>query len=137
MKFTLSQLTQAGLPATYTDGNDSQAETNFSRALTPAEWYTYLTICNPPAAAALANANAAASIPNWASWTETQVLAWFTTNVDTPLAVAIPASITLVQARSILASMQTIMQAMATAQEAEARMIVALRNSQWPTLQGP
>jgi len=137
VQFTLQQLISAGLPATSTDGNGSAALTEFSRTLTPAEWLVYLQIACPAAAVLLGSPTEAANIPNWATWTETQVLAWFATNVDTPLAVAIPATITLVQARSILASMQSIMQAMAAAQEAEARMIVALRNSQWPTLQGP
>ena len=135
-QFTLQQLIAAGLPAVSTDGNGSIAATTFSRPLTPAEWQTYLTISDPAAAVGEASDTAAANIPNWATWTEAQVLAWFATNVDTPLAATIPATITLVQARSILASLQTIMQAMATADEAKARMIVALRNKTWPNLQG-
>ena len=45
--FTLQDLLNAGLPAVSTDGNDTQANTQFSRPLTPAEWLTYLSIADP------------------------------------------------------------------------------------------
>ncbi len=46
MPFTLQDLTNAGLPAVSTDGNNSKASTQFSRELTPAEWQTYLSIAD-------------------------------------------------------------------------------------------
>jgi hypothetical protein len=45
--FTLQQLLDAGLPATATDGNDSEAVTQFERELTQTEWLTYLRISDP------------------------------------------------------------------------------------------
>lgn len=45
--FTLQDLTNAGLPATSTDGNNAEAHTEFSRELTPDEWRDYLLIADP------------------------------------------------------------------------------------------
>lgn len=71
-----------------------------------------------------ANAKAqAAAIPNWASWTEEEVLTWFDTNITN----ALPAA--------NLAGANVVLGRMATAQRAMARMIVALRNAQYPDLQ--
>ncbi len=53
----------------------------------------------------------AANIPNWATWTETETLAYIDTNVTD------------------LASAKVVIRAMA-------RMIIALRNQEWPELEG-
>jgi hypothetical protein len=63
------------------------------------------------------------AIPNWASWTEAQVMTWFDTNVTNLLPAA------------NLTAANTIMSNMATAQRAMARMLVALRNHEFPDLQ--
>lgn len=65
----------------------------------------------------------AAAIPNWATWDEAQVLTWFDTNITN----ALPAA--------NLAAANVVLGNMATAQRAMARMIVALRNAQYPDLQ--
>lgn len=81
-------------------------------------------------------ATSAAAIPNWATWTEAQVLAWFTTNIDTPLAVPIPTgTLTVAQIKTILQNMQTIMLSMAVVEKNLSRMEVALRNKTFPNLQ--
>lgn len=49
--FTLQNLIDAGLPAISTDGTGKDAITEFSRTLTIAEWYSYLLIADPIAAA--------------------------------------------------------------------------------------
>lgn len=73
----------------------------------------------------MASQTQAQNIPNWASWTETDVLAWFEANVDSLLDLNPPS-----QAQVLAAVRQ-----MRTAQKAMARMIVALRNAQWPQLE--
>lgn len=65
----------------------------------------------------------ASAIPSWAGWTESDVLNWFDTNVTNLLPAA------------NLAAANTIMTNMATAQRAMARMLIALRNKTWPSLQ--
>lgn len=72
---------------------------------------------------------AANNIPNWATWTEAQVLAWFAANIDTPLAAPIPANpMSVQQIRGTLVALVAIIDAQNTAQKAMARMIVALRD---------
>jgi hypothetical protein len=52
-----------------------------------------------------------ASIPNWATWTETEALAWFDANVvDAPTAIQV--------------------------ERALVRLVLALRNKNWPNLEG-
>jgi len=93
----------------------SEAEIAAARAIVEAHNAADLT----PEQAAAARADAvraaadgqAAAIPGWARWTEAEVLAWLDTNVTD------------------LASAKAALKAMA-------RMLVALRNAQWPHLEG-
>lgn len=79
MPFTLQQLIDAGLPAVSTDGLDAEANTQFSRSLTPAEWQTYLTIADPDRAAWSGEYQTALdqldTIANYAAPTNAQVIA--------------------------------------------------------------
>lgn len=67
---------------------------------------------------------AAATIPGWASWTEAQALDWHDTNVAAALPVA-----NLTEANAVLEDL-------ATENRALIRMVLALRNAQWPDLEG-
>ena len=83
----------------------------------------------------------AAAIPDWATWTETEALAWFQTNIADLLA-AIPDIDTLIDtqyqnnAKAIAAQYQKIITAQAQANRALIRMILALRDQIWPGLGG-
>lgn len=82
----------------------------------------------------------AASIPNWASWTEAQVLTWLTDNIGTPLVAgraAVPSPITsFAQVRAIIIGLLDIMDKQYTLEVAQSRMLVALRNKTFPKLEG-
>lgn len=65
----------------------------------------------------------AAAIPNWATWTEAEALAWHDTNIDGQLPVS-----NLTEANAVLADMENELRALV-------RMVVALRNDTWPGLQ--
>lgn len=66
----------------------------------------------------------AKSIPNWATWNEAQTLAWIAGKFD---ATTISNITTLAQAKPV-------MNDMATAITALARMVIALRDHTWPDL---
>lgn len=74
---------------------------------------------------AAAKTNAAA-IPSWATWDEAEVQAWIDGKFDQ----------TTVDAISDLASAKAVIGDMATALRAMARMVIALRDAQWPDLGG-
>ena len=71
----------------------------------------------------VARANAKA-IPAWATWTEDEVNTWITGKFDQPTIGAI----------TNLAEAQVVLGDMATAMRAMARLIIALRDAQWPDL---
>jgi hypothetical protein len=66
----------------------------------------------------------AAAIPAWASWTETEALAWHDTNITNALPVA------------NLAAANVVLDKLATENRALLRMVIALRNQIWSDLQG-
>jgi len=76
------------------------------------------------------------NIPDWATWTQAQAQTWYNANIGTPLQTDIPATVTLVTTRTILASMLTILRAMGTMLWALARLVIALRNKTWPVING-
>lgn len=134
-----SELKAAGLPV---NGTAIEGQTVlFTRPLTDGsngsinEVEIYESIVNPAAYRKSLAMGAAAQIPNWAHWTESQVLDWFQTNIETPLAAPIPANpMTVQQIRAVLVAIVSILGAMVTAMKAMARMIVALRDETWPNL---
>lgn len=79
------------------------------------------------AAQATVQANAkvqASAIPNWATWTEAEALAWHDTNIANALPVA------------NLAAANVVLDRLATENRALVRMVIALRNQVWSDLQG-
>lgn len=74
------------------------------------------------------------NIPQWATWTEEETRAWYDTNIGNPLQTNIPATVNLSNIRPILVDMLTIMRAMGIMLWAMARMLLALRNKNWPNL---
>jgi hypothetical protein len=98
----------------------------------------------PPANKVAARA-AVVSIPSWASWREDEVIAWWETNIHTPLATgraALPATIPFSAAgmtvvRTALIRILDVLDMMATMLWAMARLLVAMRNNVWPNLQNP
>lgn len=122
--FTLQQLLDAGLPATSTDGNGAIAETQFSRPLTPAEWQTYLTIASPSQARHDAAKVTARSIPNWATWTQTQLQAWWDANLAD----------SIVDGFSIPAGVKAMLKAQNAAILRIGQMEIALRDRVFPDL---
>ena len=65
-----------------------------------------------------------ASIPGWASWSESTADAWYQTNVRDPF-----------DAATTFATMKAVVGTIITVQWALIRMIIALRNKTWPNLQ--
>lgn len=78
----------------------------------------------------------AKAVPDWSTWTEAEVLAWFSTNIRTPLATPVPPAntITTAQIRAAIVNIVAVMGKMCDADEAKARMIVAMRDELWPNL---
>ena len=77
----------------------------------------------------------AKTIPNWSTWTETEVLAWLATNIGTPLLTPIPANpMTVQQIRAVLVNIVNIINKQYDAEKSMARMVVALRDNTWPDL---
>ena len=68
----------------------------------------------------------AAAIPNWATWDESEVTAWIAGKFDQ----------TTIDNITNLAEAQVVLGDMATAMRAMARLIIALRDAQWPNLGG-
>jgi hypothetical protein len=66
----------------------------------------------------------AAAIPNWASWTVDEALTWHDTNITNAIPVA------------NLAAANVVLDRLATENRALVRMVIALRNAQYPDLQG-
>jgi hypothetical protein len=83
MSFTLQTLLDAGLPAVSTNGQGGSAATEFSRELSSAEWDTYLAIADPVRAGMLQGQKDTESIPDWASWSQADFLAWHAANIST------------------------------------------------------
>jgi hypothetical protein len=83
---------------------------------------------------------AVADIPDWATWDETQAIAWWEANVHTPLITgraALPATIPFSAAgmtvvRTAIVRILDVLDMMATMLCAMARMLVAMRNNVWP-----
>ena len=116
--FTLQQLLDAGLPAVATDGNDALANTQFERALTDAEWQTYLGIAHSEHAKALQGKADAVNIPQWATWTQAQFLTWYNANI----------SPTQVNAEATLADAKVVQLAMSAELKALGQMVIAQRD---------
>ena len=77
----------------------------------------------------------AQNIPNWATYTEAEALAWMQTNIGTPLATVIPPNpMTVQQIRAVLVVLQNTMNSQYQAEQSMARMIIALRDKTWPNL---
>lgn len=105
---------------------DPENETTVSAALDVIIQQHNPATLTPEQAATVVQVNAkaqAAAIPNWAGWNESEVLAWFDTNITAGLPAA------------NLAAANVVLSNMATAQRAMARMIVALRNNAWADMQ--
>ena len=76
---------------------------------------------------------AAANIPNWATWTAEQALNWHDTNIATPLNNA--PTVTNQNAVQVLQGVLNIMSQIETENRAMVQMILAMRNKLWPRLQ--
>jgi len=82
------------------------------------------------------------NIPGWASWNEDTALDWFSTNVENLISEIpdidglTPAQFTA-NAQAIMAQYQDIITAQATVIKSLARLVIALRNKTWPSLQEP
>lgn len=138
-EFWTTELANVGLPVkrAYKETFDTgeiiiQAE--FTRGLTDVENNLFLSLTNPSAfRKKMARINAA-NIPQWATWTEEEILDWFQTNITTPLDATLPAMTTATQIRNTFLALVDIMKKQNTAQIANARMTAALRDENWPPL---
>jgi hypothetical protein len=82
----------------------------------------------------------AAAIPYWATWNVDSAETWWTDNLDTPLAdartsLAGMATLNLATFKAAMGIILDIMDTMSAMLWALARMVIALRNKQWPNLQ--
>ena len=71
------------------------------------------------------------AIPNWATHTQAEALAWGTTNIGTPLSTArssLPGTLTLATAKTAILNILNVLDKMYTLQVAIIRMLIALRN---------
>jgi hypothetical protein len=74
---------------------------------------------------------AAKAIPSWATWTETEALAWEQTNIGARITTArtgLPATLTLTTARTAILGLITIFDNIQLLLVALVRLVVALRN---------
>jgi hypothetical protein len=81
--------------------------------------------------------DSAKNIPNWAAWSEAEAQTWGNTNIGTPLANArssLPATLTLATARAAFVVLLNILDSMWVLLWALTRMVLALRNAQWPDI---
>lgn len=80
----------------------------------------------------------AAAVPGWASWTEVEALSWHQTNLK-DLLDSIPDDVTnleLAQLKQVIQQMLDVQRNQVALARAMIRMVVALRNENWPRLQG-
>jgi hypothetical protein len=85
---------------------------------------------------AYTNAN---NIPGWAHWTEPEAETWWDTNIDTPLDDARTdidglSTLNLTVFKAVMNGLLDILEPMSTMMWAMARMLIALRDKQWPNL---
>ena len=98
------------------------------------------TVLTDEQQAALVETNSqthATNIPGWATWDEATALAWHDSNVGDVID-AVPADITgltQLQLVSVIQALVTTVKALDTENHAMVRMIVALRNKNFPNLQ--
>jgi hypothetical protein len=81
---------------------------------------------------------AAAAIPSWAHWSEDDAQTWWEDNIHTPLVdgrANLPTTLTLATTRLVFIALLDILDKMAAMLWAMARMMIALRNREWPNLQ--
>jgi hypothetical protein len=120
MTTLLEQLIAAGLPAIDAEPGVTP---HFSRPLTLAEEDVRDTIINPPIVRQKTSRTYAQNIPNWSTWTEAQADAWYQTNVRDPYT----AATTLVAMKVVIGTMITVLWILV-------RMVIALRDQNWPDL---
>lgn len=112
---TLQELQNAGLPATWTDGGVNAA---FSEPLTEQQNLLFLSMVNQQEYRRLQARIDANEIPNWATWTQAQWTTYYNSNIGNG---NIPAIGNLADAKAMLTKMAVVM-------DAQAKMIIALRN---------
>lgn len=86
----------------------------------------------------LANSKAAAAIPQWAKWTEAQVLSWVEASIGTPLTSGranLPTTLTLASVRVVIVALLDILDKMLVMMIALARMSIALRDHNFPDIE--
>jgi hypothetical protein len=85
----------------------------------------------------LSSRASAAAIPNWASWTEAEAQTWGSTNIGTPLTTGranLPATLTLATTRAAIVALLDILDKMWVMMWAMARLLIALRDKNFPNL---
>lgn len=103
-------------PGIWDDAIIQYAPEATAQDMTAAEAIKATHIAKDTSAIADSAKDAVTNIPGWASWTEQQVLDWITVNVQPEIGVLAPDTYIMLRAM--------------------ARLLVALRNKQWPSLQG-
>jgi len=89
------------------------------------------------AARALAARANAKAIPSWAAWSELEAQTWADANIGGKLTTGratLPPSITLANIRPVILAILDILDGMYALQWATVRMVLALRDAQWPDL---
>jgi hypothetical protein len=138
----IQQMLDAGLPIIANESNETTGSYSFSKSLSIEQNLLYVDINNPPTlsqiASRLRKVNArtnAKAIPSWVSWSEAEALAWLTTNIGTPLDTPIPTTITLSNIRPVLVNIVNVMKKQYALEQAQTRMLIALRDEIWSDLQ--
>jgi hypothetical protein len=82
---------------------------------------------------------AAAAVEGWATWSAQEAGTWATTNLVLPLATirtSAASAATLAAARTALVALIDLVSVLIDANMKMGRMVIALRNKEWPHLQG-
>ena len=74
-----------------------------------------------------------AAIPSWAGWTIEQALAWYDANIGDPLDTA--PDVTPGNIVAVFNGLLPVLRAMASSDRARTRLVIAIRNELWPSLE--
>jgi hypothetical protein len=124
MAFTLQDLLDLLLPAISTDGISEIAKTYFSRPLTPEEVELYNSVASPVKYKENKAKDNVLLIPDWATWTEAEIIAWWDANLS---AAQVATVVNIVTTQAMMTKQNKAIKDLA-------RLIVNLRDGTWPDL---
>ena len=138
----IQQIIDAGLPVIPEKSDEAKGRYAFSDSLTDGQTVILEDILHPPTETELAarlreevSRDNAKAIPYWVSWSEVEALTWLAENIGAPLDTPIPETITLTNIRPTLIGIVNVMKKQYEVEQAQTRMLIAIRDKTWPDLQ--